>query len=97
MPPVPTPSSAPSELLGATPASLAIETPDDRRQLATRILGEALLLGVVGDAIMRAPTPGANLTVGAVAVLLALITLARRRHDSIPLDARWLIAPTLAH
>jgi hypothetical protein len=90
------PSSPLPEIPGATSAPLAFDAPDERRQLATRILGEALLLGVVGDALMRAPAPGANLTVWTVAVLVALVTLARRRHDSIPLDARWLIAPTLA-
>ncbi len=90
------PSSPLPEIPGAASAPLALDAPEERRQLATRILAEALLLGVVGDAVMRAPTPGANLTVWTVAVLIALVTLARRRHDSIPLDARWLIAPTLA-
>jgi hypothetical protein len=73
-----------------------LDAPDERRQLATRILGESLLLGVVGDAVMRSPAWGANMTVWTVAVLVALVTLARRRHDSIPADARWLLAPTLA-
>src|SRR5215218_2065030 len=92
----PMPAQPLPDIPAAEPTTLTVDAPDDRRQLATRILGESLLLGVVGDAVMRAPSLGANLTIWTVAVLLALVTLARRRHDSIPADARWLIAPTLA-
>ena len=94
MPSAPTPSLP--EIPGDAATALAFDAADERRQLATRILGDALLLGVVGDAVLRAPSWGVNMTVWTVAVLVALITLARRRHDTIPADARWLMAPALA-
>jgi hypothetical protein len=69
---------------------------DERRQLAARALGDALLLGIVGDALLRVPSWGANMTVWSVAIVLAMITLARRRSDALPADARWLLLPAIA-
>ena len=94
-----TPSSTPElspTAMPAVPAATSLDVSDERRHLATRVLGDAILLGVVGDAIMRSSTLGANMSVWTVAVVLALITLARRRHDAMPAEARWLLAPTVA-
>ena len=69
---------------------------EERPRLAARALTDALLLGVVGDALFRAPTWGANMTVWAFAIMAAMLTLARRRYDGIPRDAKWLTVPALA-
>ena len=68
----------------------------DRARLAARTLGDALLLGVVGDALLRAPTWGANMTVWSLAIVLAMLTLARRRATAVPPDAYWFAIPAVA-
>jgi hypothetical protein len=73
-----------------------LDATDDRARLAARTLADALLLGIVGDAILRVPTWGANMTVWSIAIVAAMITLARRRYEVVPGDARWLLVPALA-
>ena len=90
------PESSASSPQPRSPGSLTLDVTEDRARLAARTLADALLLGVVGDAILRVPTWGANMTVWSVAILAAMITLARRRYESVPADARWLLAPALA-
>src|SRR5215207_9126466 len=80
----------------ASPTPLATESSDDRRQIAARTLGDALLLGIVGDAVLRVSSWGANMTVWALAIVLAMVTLARRRYDALPMDARWVLLPAIA-
>jgi hypothetical protein len=75
---------------------MALDIPEERSRLASRVLTDALLLGVVGDAILRAPVWGANMAVWSSAIVVALVTLARRRSDTVPADARWLAIPALA-
>jgi hypothetical protein len=77
-------------------AALALDPTEDRPRLAARTLADALLLGIVGDAILRVPAWGANMTVWSVAIVAAMITLARRRYETVPGDARWLLFPALA-
>jgi uncharacterized protein DUF4153 len=79
-----------------SPESLAIDGTEDRARLAARTLADALLLGIVGDAILRVPSWGANMTVWSVAIVAAMLTLARRRYEAIPGDARWLLMPIVA-
>ena len=87
---------------GPTTPSTTASTPlaehasEERYRLATRTLGDALLLGVVGDALLRTPSWGANMTVWSIAMVVAMITLAKRRHDAVPGDARWLLVPAFA-
>src|SRR5690348_5798199 len=69
---------------------------EERRTLAARALGDALLLGVVGDALLRVPHWGTNLTLWSLAIILAMVTLVRRRRDGVPADARWLLIPAIA-
>lgn len=85
-----------SASLAATPEAPVSDAHDERRRLAARTLGDALLLGVAGDALLRASVWGVNLTLWALAVILAIVTLLRRRHDRIPAEARWLLVPTVA-
>lgn len=85
---LPTPPPAPT-----TP--LTSDATDERRQLAARVLTDALLLGAVGDALLRAGALGVNMAVWSLAIVAALFTLARRRHDSVPFDARWLAIPAI--
>jgi uncharacterized protein DUF4153 len=77
-------------------SSGAVDAHDQRRRLAARTLADALLLGIVGDALLRVPVWGANLTLWSLATIVAMVTLVRRRHDGIPLDARWLLIPAIA-
>jgi hypothetical protein len=88
-PPAPTPAPRSS-------GSLPLDATEDRARLAARTLADALLLGIVGDAILRVPTWGANMTVWSIAIVAAMVTLARRRYEAVPGDARWLLAPALA-
>ena len=76
--------------------TLSLDTTEERARLAARALIDALLLGVVGDAVLRVPSWGTNMTIWSVALVAALITLARRRYETMPADARWLLVPALA-
>ena len=88
-----TPASAPAS--GAPLGEAGSLPRDERRQLAARILADALLLGIVGDALLRVPSWGANLTIWSVGIVAALLTLAHRRHDTVPADARWVSAAAI--
>jgi hypothetical protein len=91
----PPPMSAAS--IPAGPRSeLAPEAADVRRRLAARTLGDALLLGVAGDALLRVPSWGANFTVWSIGIVVAMLTLARRRQDPVPSDAWWIAMPAVA-
>lgn len=78
------------------PASGSPHLAEERRRLAPRVLADALLLGIVGDALLRVSSSGANLTIWSIGMVVALATLARRRHDALPTDARWLALPAVA-
>jgi hypothetical protein len=78
------------------PTTLVADGAEERQRLAGRVLTDALLLGVVGDALLRVGSWGANMTVWSVGILAALLTLARRRHETIPTEAHWLVGPALA-
>src|SRR5688500_13234638 len=82
---------------GAPPPSApdAGLTTDERRQLAVRTLADALLLGIVGDALLRVSSWGANLTLWSIGIIAAVLTLARRRHETLP-AATWIAAPAAA-
>lgn len=94
-------SAASAEPPASTPAprspeSLTVDGSEERARLAARTLADALLLGIVGDAILRVPSWGANMTVWTIAIIAAMLTLARRRYEAIPADARWLLMPIVA-
>ena len=86
-----TPAPAPR-----SPESFVVDGAEDRARLAARTLADALLLGIVGDAILRVSSWGANMTVWSAAIIAAMLTLARRRYEAIPADARWLLMPLFA-
>ena len=65
---------------------------DERQQLATRVFLDALLLGIVGDALLRVVPWGVNLTLWSLGIVAAMLTLARRRYDTTP-PALWIAAP----
>ena len=79
-----------------SPPALSLDTAEDRARLAARALADALLLGIVGDAILRVSSWGTNMTIWSVAIVAAMVTLARRRYEALPADARWLLVPALA-
>ena len=70
-------------------------TTEERQQLAVRVLADAILLGIVGDALLRVSSWGANLTLWSLGIVAAVLTLARRRHDTLP-PSTWLAAPAAA-
>jgi hypothetical protein len=72
------------------------EAMEERRHLASRTLTDALLLGIVGDALLHSSGMGANMTLFGIALIAALFTLARRRFDGFPAEASWLAAPAIA-
>src|SRR4051794_31036115 len=90
--------AAPGSLPSTAPAiaSTHHDASGERSRLAARTLGDALLLGVVGDALLRAPSWGANMTVWSLAIILAMLTLARRRATPVSADAYWLTTPAVA-
>ena len=79
-----------------SPPALTLDTTEERARLAARALTDALLLGLVGDAILRVPSWGANMAIWSLAIVAAVVTLARRRYEALPADARWLLIPALA-
>jgi hypothetical protein len=94
---VPTDGALPVRDHDASPvvADAAALTPDERQQLATRVLVDALLLGIVGDALLRVSSWGLNLTLWSLGVVAAMLALARRRYDT-TLRAVWIAAPAAA-
>lgn len=65
-----------------------ITTP--RPRLAAEILGGALIVGCVGDALLRAPLPGLNVPLTTAAFLVVAAVLARRHAVAVPLEAKLL-------
>ena len=88
-------SHSPAPLTSSAPPAVTSEALEQRSRLATRVLTDALLLGVVGDALLRVTGFGANMAMWAIAVIIALFTLARRRNDSLPRDTKWLAVPAV--
>ena len=89
-------SHSPTQLASSAPTAVTSEALEQRSRLATRVLTDALLLGVVGDALLRVTGFGANMAVWAIAVIVALFTLARRRNEPLPRDTKWLAVPAVA-
>jgi hypothetical protein len=89
MPPAPDPAI--SSALDQPPLGSG-DVAEERQRLASRVLADALLLGVVGDALLRVAPWGANITLWSVGIVVALLTLARRRDEGIPVETRWLAA-----
>ena len=82
--------------LATSPVPSSTDGNAERGRLAARTLGDALLLGVVGDALLRVPSWGANMTVWSLAIIAAMFTLARRRPTPSSPDAYWLAIPAVA-
>jgi hypothetical protein len=87
---------APTTLASSPRTAITPEALEERSRLASRVLTDALLLGVVGDAVLRVNGFGANMAGWSIAIVVALFTLARRRNEPIPTDAKWLAIPAVA-
>jgi hypothetical protein len=59
------------------------------------VLTDALLLGIVGDALLRVSGWGANMATWAIGIVVAVFTLARRRNEPLPRDTKWLAVPAV--
>ncbi len=68
---------------------------DDKSKLARDTLVVALMLGVVGDALLRTGPWSLNLSLWIGAVLAGVLLLAARHDTEWPRDTIWLLAPTL--
>jgi hypothetical protein len=88
-------ASAPPPTATVAAPVTASDATDERRRLAARVLTDALLLGVAGDALLREASWGANMAVWSIAIVVALFTLAKRRYDTVPAEARWLAIPAV--
>lgn len=67
----------------------------DHTGLGLAILGAALLMGALGDALLRALPWGVNLPLWILAVIAVCLALARRRRVALEGGGRWLLGPAL--
>ncbi|MGB7922374.1 MAG: DUF4173 domain-containing protein [Pyrinomonadaceae bacterium] len=68
----------------------------ERTKLGLRVLEAALLMGLLGDALLRATPWGVNLLLWVAALMAAVIALlARWRRGVLNAEARWLLLPVV--
>jgi hypothetical protein len=67
----------------------------DRTTLGLGLLGAALVLGVLGDELLRATPLGINLFLWVAALAVTLVLLARWRGSSLTIGSRWMLPPLL--
>src|SRR2546423_2971627 len=67
---------------------------NERTKRGLEVLEAALLLGILGDALLRATPWGLNVTLWTGALAVALVALlARGRRRALTNDGRWLALP----
>jgi hypothetical protein len=64
-------------------------------KLGFAILSAALVLGLLGDALLRATPWGLNVGLWMAALILVGIALVRRQRIALTGDGRWMAAPAL--
>src|SRR5688500_15208833 len=67
----------------------------DRTRLGLGLLGAALVLGVLGDELLRATPIGINLFLWVAALVVTLALLARWRRTSLTGGRRWMLPALL--
>jgi Domain of unknown function (DUF4173) len=68
----------------------------ERTKLGLRVLEAALLLGLLGDALLRATPWGVNLLLWVAALMAAVVALlARWRRGVLTAQGRWLLLPVI--
>jgi hypothetical protein len=68
----------------------------ERTKLGLRVLEAALLLGLLGDALLRATPWGINLMLWVAALMAAVVALlARWRRGVLTAEGRWLLLPVI--
>jgi hypothetical protein len=68
----------------------------ERTKLGLRVLEAALLMGLLGDALLRATPWGVNLLLWVAALMAAVIALlARWRRGVLTAEGRWLLLPVI--
>lgn len=67
----------------------------DRTRLGLGLLGAALVLGVLGDELLRATPVGINLFLWVCALAVTLVLLARWRGAPLTIGSRWMLPPLL--
>jgi hypothetical protein len=67
----------------------------DRSKLELGLLGAAILMGVLGDALLRTLPWGLNFFLWMTALLAALLLLGRARPEALAGSGRWLILPLI--
>jgi len=68
---------------------------NDKTKLGLNILGAALVLGVLGDGLLRATPWGVNVLLWVGALLCAVIAIVRWRKIALSAGAPWLILPAI--
>jgi hypothetical protein len=68
---------------------------DDTKQSVLAVLGAGILLGILGDALLRATPWGLNVLLWLTALGGAALVVARRREIRIAPEVRWLVPPAL--
>ncbi|MBI4552086.1 MAG: DUF4173 domain-containing protein [Candidatus Latescibacteria bacterium] len=68
---------------------------NERTTWGLRVLGAALIVGVLGDALLRVGPWGVNLLSWMVGLLVVMILLTRWRRIPLPGDGRWLLLPVI--
>jgi hypothetical protein len=66
-----------------------------RLALAKRVAVGGLLVGVMGDTLLRQGPFGVNLTLWMLVLAAELVLVQRRRHESLTAEERWLLAPVV--
>ena len=73
------------------PEPAATRLLDERSRVALHVMGAAVVLGVVGDALLRATPWGVNLVLWVGALVGAVAALLRWRRLPAAVDGRWLV------
>ena len=67
----------------------------ERTRLGLRILVAAILLGVLGDSLLRVFPWGLNFTLWATALVVVSLALATHRGEALAGGGYWLVAPVI--
>jgi hypothetical protein len=74
---------------------LSWDAMSDRTRLGLGLLGAALVLGVLGDGLLRASPLGINLFLWFAALAVTLVLLASWRGAPLTIRSRWMLPPLL--
>src|SRR5574337_929909 len=68
---------------------------NEKAKLELSVLGAAVLLGVLGDALLRTVPWGLNLLLWTAPLVVVLLVLGRWRREALTGGGRWLLVPVI--